>query len=341
MPWREMRARAGVDARRDPWGALVSEAMLQQTQASRVIERFPKLIERFPTPRAMAEAGEDAVLAEWSGMGYYRRAKNLYAAARMIVEEFGGEVPRGAEALRGLPGVGRYTAGAVASIVFGEREAIVDGNVTRVLARLTLDRRDPKVKDEGRGLERDTWVRAGLLAEHSKDAGLTNEGLMELGATVCLPSPRRPECERCPVAGHCAAREAGVAEEVPPSKRVVEKKVVYLTMALVEDGRGRVLVEQRGNSGLWAGMWQPIGVENIEGFLESEEAGEALGVEIVGEEARVSHATTHRDVRCLVYRGEARRVGGRLVRPAGSVFLSRWEAGELALSSLHRSILGL
>ena len=194
LPWRR---------RRNGWTSLVSEALLQQTQVARVAERFPEFMRLFPTPKAMALAGEAAVLRAWRGLGYYRRARSLHAAAVAVVERHGGRVPSDARRLRELPGVGRYTAGAVASIAFGKAEAIVDGNVMRVLARLA-DRRASTVDPAGQAW---CWSQAERLAVAARRPGVTNEALMELGATVCTPA--NPRCDACPLARLCRSRSAG------------------------------------------------------------------------------------------------------------------------------------
>jgi len=181
LPWRR---------RRTGYRALVAEVMLQQTQVSRVAERYVEFLRRFPTVRGLAEADEQEVLAAWQGLGYYRRARNLHAAARLIVAERGGRIPRTVDGLRQLPGVGRYTAGAIASIVYGAPAPIVDGNVQRVIAR--WDANDAPPADASTVAE--TWRRAEDLVGATARPGVLNEALMELGATVCTPvnpMPRR------------------------------------------------------------------------------------------------------------------------------------------------------
>ena len=211
LPWRRIRT---------PWRALVSEFMLQQTQVSRVAERFEPFLEVFSSPLAMVEAGEDAVLAKWSGMGYYRRARMLHAAALAIVELHDGVVPEDAATLETLPGVGRYTAGAIASIACGESVPIVDGNVDRVFARLTGDASLPGTK--GRDARR--WEEAGVYVAAADRPDVANEGLMELGAIVC--QPKAAQCLICPLASQCCALEAGKVAEIPPPKPRPKKKFV-------------------------------------------------------------------------------------------------------------------
>ena len=234
LPWRREN---------DPYRILVSEVMLQQTRVDTVIRYYEAWLERFPDVEALAAADEALVLKAWEGLGYYRRARNLHAAARMVRERWEGEMPSTEAALRGLPGVGEYTAGAVASIAFGEAVPAVDGNVRRVLARLF---------DEPRPTTR--WLRdtaAGLV--DPERAGDWNQALMELGATVC--TPRGPLCETCPVADACAARAAGtVADRPAPTDRRPPRKAI-IALAVLRRGRGEVLLERRGREGLLAGMW--------------------------------------------------------------------------------------
>jgi A/G-specific adenine glycosylase len=240
LPWR-------VD--RTPWRAFVSEIMLQQTQAARVAERFDALIEEFPTPSAMANAPLDALLMHWQGLGYYRRARSLHAASQRIVEDFNGETPSDAASLLALPGIGRYSAGAIASIAGGHREAIVDGNVRRVLARLHGD--DAPSGD--RDLEVRTWNRAQALVDACKSPMACNEGLMELGATVC--TPRKPKCDVCPLASKCKANASGNPAAYPAPRPTKPKPTEHVHALVVQRG-GRVLLERRPNVGRWAGTWQ-------------------------------------------------------------------------------------
>jgi A/G-specific adenine glycosylase len=341
LPWRKV----GRGGRRDAWRSLVSEVMLQQTQVSRVVERFEGFMERFPTPGAMAEAGEAAVLAMWSGMGYYRRARLLFAAATTIVERFGGEVPWEAAALRMLPGVGRYTAGAVASIVFGKCEAIVDGNVSRVLLRI---HGVEKSAAEGAAW---CWERAEeLVSTAGEDVAGFNEGLMELGAVVC--TPRRPRCGACPAAAWCAARRAGTQELIPTPKPTGRRSVVRCEVVVVRDGKGRVLVERRLGKGMWAGLWQAPTVERpgAESATPIGEVVAALGLRgaRVGEGVYgFTHQTTHREVVFEAREGrakDAKAAAGMLKVPTGHAAEERrWvtaaELKGLGVSNAQKRIL--
>jgi A/G-specific adenine glycosylase len=250
MPWRPRKLGNDTgNARIEPYYTLVSEAMLQQTQVATVIAYFERFIAEFPTVHALAEADEQRVLRQWQGLGYYRRARNLHAAAKMIVAEFDGRVPDRVEQLLKLPGVGRYTAGAIASIAYDRPAPIVDGNVDRVLARL-LNLREPVDKP---AVKKHVWSLAEQLVPPHSGAGDFNQSLMELGATVC--TPKSPKCLVCPVRGECMAFDAGDPEQLPvklPKKKPVA--VTHLVIA-VERG-GKYLFEQRPATGLWSNMWQ-------------------------------------------------------------------------------------
>ncbi len=238
LPWRRTR---------DPYAIWVSEIMLQQTRVAAVLEHYRRWMERFPTVAALAEASEPEVLAAWSGLGYYRRARMLHRAAQVVVAEHGGQLPRTAAELRALPGIGEYTSAAIASIAFGEPVAVVDGNVERVVMRLA-----GLSKGAGEGglavrLARRIRVGAQKLVDPER-AGDANQAMMELGATVCLP--KAPLCLSCPVQPWCRTRgEHPVVARKAPVARAI-------TYALVERP-GEVLLRQRASdASLMAGMWE-------------------------------------------------------------------------------------
>jgi A/G-specific adenine glycosylase len=318
LPWREPP--------RDPWGCLVAELMLQQTQVSRVVEKHRAFLERFPTPEDLARAEIDEVLSAWEGLGYYRRARHLKAAAEQIVERHGGRTPGEAAALIELKGVGRYTAGAVASIVFGEREPIVDGNVARVLVRI-----DGRAMRSGEpATMRWAWERAEALVQACRDPAALNEGLMELGATVC--TPRRPRCDACPAGAWCVARKTGEPEAFPLPKKAAAVREVFHAVLLVSDARGRVLVERRAERGLWAGMWQPAGLEREDEPVRAEELAEAFGAEGVELASALTHMTSHRLVRLGGYVAAAAEAG------SGRRWATREELAQMAMAAPHRRI---
>lgn len=303
--------------------------MLQQTQVSRVIEKFGVFMERFPTVFDLARAPEADVLGAWSGLGYYRRARLLHACAKAIVAGHGGEVPGDAEALLKLPGIGKYTAGAIASIVFGAREPIVDGNVARVLLRLHNNDGDPGAASTQKWV----WERARALVESCDDPALCNEGLMELGALVC--TPKSPGCDGCPVKGMCAAFEQGTTGSVPVPKARVKQTEVFVAALLARDDEGRVLVEQRGETGLWARMWGPRCAEREDRGWTDGEAMAALGIEDGRLVETFTHTTTHRIVRFAVYRGEGTALGD------GGRWMTLDEARGMGLSSAHERVLSM
>ena len=286
LPWR---------ARRTPWRSLVSEFMLQQTQVARVLERFEPFMDRYPHPCDLAAADQQEVLALWQGLGYYRRARNLHQAAQVIVRDFDGEVPLDVPSLLTLPGVGRYTAGSIASIVGGERVPIVDGNVTRLLARLHCDDRRP----EDRAYIKQTWQRAESFVSQCDRPAVLNEGMMELGALVC--TPKAPQCDACPLQSKCGAWEAGRVAEVPPPKQPTRRSVLHHHAVVIRRG-DLVLLERRGDSGLWAGLWQAPSIEGDRKLstdvVRSKLAYEVEGISRVG---MLTRTLTHRTVHIYVH----------------------------------------
>lgn len=304
LPWRRTR---------DPYAIWISEIMLQQTRVDTVKAYFHRFMTELPTVQALAAAPEEQVLALWSGLGYYSRARNLHAAARLIVERHGGVFPREAAAVRELPGIGPYTAGAILSIAFGQRAAILDGNVIRVLARLqALDERP-----ESASGKRLYWSLAEALVppaaspnegedEGENPPGDLNQALMELGATVCLP--QRPVCLVCPLAELCRARRLGDPEAFPP-KKVVREVPVLDMVALVVRAGGRVLLCRRPSLGLWGGLWEPPTLER-----PPEEAPEAALARLARERLEATlpteqavplapfvHVLSHRELRFQPY----------------------------------------
>jgi A/G-specific adenine glycosylase len=286
LPWRT--------AHRDPYRSLVSELMLQQTQVARVVEKFEPFLERFPTVQALADAGEDEVLAAWSGLGYYRRARLLHACAKGIVDQYDGIVPESVEELLKLPGIGRYTAGAIASMVFGKREPIVDGNVTRVLLRV----HNKPVPQTDKSTIDWAWQRAEQLVNACKDPAVFNEAMMELGATVCVP--KGPRCLHCPISEQCESLAAGTTESIPIPKPKAKQKRVYCASIAMIDGDSIVL-EQRPGAGMWAGMFQLPTIERDDRAHEPGELARA-GFDEPEHIESFTHVTTHRIVEFAIYR---------------------------------------
>jgi A/G-specific adenine glycosylase len=294
LPWRRTT---------DAYAILVSEMMAQQTQVATVVPYYERWMVRFPTVTALAGASEAEVLSLWQGLGYYARARNLHRAARQVVQEHGGVMPRTVEALRALPGVGRYTAGAVASFAYDDAVPAVDANIARLLARL-FDVRDPIDAEAGQSA---IWEAAALLLP-SRGGRMHTGALMELGALVCVP--RRPRCEVCPVSTLCAADRP----ELLPVKRERRATVPLLEeCAWVVSKRGILLERQEGPR--WTGLWKlpPLGTPA--------RAGELLWEEV--------YPFTHHRVTLRVYRADGTKGEGR-----------EWFAGdalrEVALAAAHR-----
>lgn len=292
-----------------PYHVWVSEIMLQQTRVAAVLGYYERFLEALPTVSDLAACPEEKLMKLWQGLGYYSRARNLQKAARQIVERHGGEFPTNYEDIRALAGVGDYTAGAIASIALGQAVPAVDGNVLRVVSRLTGDRRD--VTRPGTRAAVTEAVRE-VLPVHA--AGEFNQALMDLGATVCLPNGA-PLCERCPARDFCAARRSGCAAELPvkapkPSRRV-EERMVWL---IFRDKK--VALRQRPGKGLLAGLWE----------YPNEPAGE-VGPPVPGEVSFAGggkHIFTHIEWHMKAYTVKA--AGEEL--PPGWVWADREELGE-------------
>jgi A/G-specific adenine glycosylase len=303
LPWRRTR---------DPYAIWVSEIMLQQTRVQAVLPYYERFLAQFPDVNALAEATEEQVLACWSGLGYYARARNLQKGARTIAAA--GGFPREFRALRELRGVGDYTAAAIASIAFDQPHAAVDGNVLRVIARLENDGADIA---SGRTRERFRKTAQGLLDPESP--GEFNQAMMELGATVCLP--RDPLCLLCPVAAGCGARAAGTANQLPIKLKKQEPERVSGTLAVVEKN-GKVLLWQRPEtSPRMAGFWELPAPEQLPGFR----AGGTL--------AMIRHTITRHHYEFAVIRGDLPRA------PRGFRWFSPPELARIPLSTTARKAL--
>jgi A/G-specific adenine glycosylase len=247
--WQRRHGRRGLpwQGTRDPYRIWVSEIMLQQTQVAVVIPYFLRFIERFPGVHELAAAPAAAVMSAWSGLGFYSRARNLHRCAREIVERHGGRFPRTAQQLAQLPGIGRSTAAAIAAFAFGERAAILDGNVKRVLAR-HFGIAGPI---GAAAVERQLW----LLAESQLPArGVERytQGLMDLGATLCVRL--RPRCSACPVSESCSARAQGRTGELPTPRSAKPRRERHTTVAIIRDRAGGLLLEARPPTGIWGGL---------------------------------------------------------------------------------------
>lgn len=288
LPW---RLPVGQETRGHPdsYAVWVSEIMLQQTRVEAVIPYFARWMERFPTLQSLAAAPEQDVLSAWEGLGYYSRARNLHKAAKIIVDEHGGQLPSGITELRKLPGIGRYTAAAIASIAFGQDVATLDGNLKRVFARV-FDVSLPADSAEG---ENALWE----LAENHLPpgrAGDYNQALMDLGATICLP--RNPRCLLCPAQELCLARQAGIQEQRPvtkPKPEIPHKRKAAAVIIL----DGKTLLNRRPAGGLLGGLWEFPAAEVQDDYAESLvtaiETSYRLKVTPLTRLPEIQHAYTH------------------------------------------------
>ena len=324
LPWRRTR---------DPWAIWVSEVMLQQTRVEHVVAYFGPFLERFPTVDALAAAPLHDALARWSGLGYYRRLRFLHRAATAVVES-GGTIPSTADELRRLPGVGDYTAAAVASIAFGENVPVLDGNVVRVMTR-----RLACADDVGRPAVSRRLREAAAELLDADAPGDSNQALMELGATLCMPLA--PRCGECPLARGCAARAQGAAESFPRRAKKAHPRIVPLVVVIVERGERVLLFRRDDGEALLAGTWELPWAEAKNGNAESALAARygsrfALG----GELGRVRHAITTRRIVATVRRGEL--LGGDGVAEGReAAWFACAEVATLPTSSLVRKALAL
>ncbi|MBI3421509.1 MAG: A/G-specific adenine glycosylase [Acidobacteria bacterium] len=304
LPWRGSR---------DPYRIWLSEIMLQQTRITAVEPYYAHFLERFPTVQALAAAPLNEVLKVWEGLGYYARARNLHRLAQTLVNEHHGQFPATAEALQQLPGIGRYTAAALASIAFDEHAAVLDGNVIRVLARLTDLPED--ITQPATQAQLWQWAEALLPAERP---GAYNQALMDLGRTIC--TPRRPACQACPLAAHCLAQQHGTTAQRPVKKAKAPLPQVRAVGAVVRDEMERVLLVQRPPKGLLGGLWTlPGGLceadESLpDGLRRNVRADLGLEIEVAGQMAVAAQTLTHmrltlRAFACEILAGNPRALG--------------------------------
>ena len=299
LPWRDEPT---------PYRVWISEIMLQQTRVEAVKPYFERFVREIPDIRALAEVPDEKLMKLWEGLGYYSRARSLKKAAVLLAEQYGGELPKSAEELENLPGIGNYTAGAVASIAYGLPEPAVDGNVLRVAARLEASRKDigeAAVKKELRARLRKIYP-AGR-------AGAFTQALMELGATVCLPNGA-PLCETCPLAGLCEAHRTGEENELPVKAPKPERRVEFLTVFLILSN-GMAALRRRPETGLLAGLWE---FPNAGGTLSPVQAEEmlrawGLSAESVEPLPEAKHVFTHVEWRMTGYLVRVREPAGGFV----------------------------
>lgn len=289
LPWQNTR---------DPYRVWLSEIMLQQTQVATVLEYYPRFLARFPDVASLAATDLDEVLGLWSGLGYYSRARNLHRCAVDVVSLHGGEFPRAAAALETLPGIGRSTAAAIASFCFGERAAILDGNVKRVLTRVLGFDADLAVAAN----ERRLWTQAeAMLPSRGVQEAMPRytQGLMDLGATVCLS--RNPSCMLCPVSEVCAGRQQGQPEKYPVKTRKLKRTAQSLWLLQARTADGAVWLEKRPATGIWAGLYcLPV--------FESRDALQACVPPAISpglrDDAAFLHVLTHKDLHLHQVAGE-------------------------------------
>lgn len=324
LPWRNTR---------DPYRIWLSEIMLQQTGVATVIPYYLRFLDRFPTVKALAKADIDEVINLWAGLGYYSRARNLHAAAGVIVEKYGGFFPSDLDELTALPGVGRSTAGALLSIAFDRKAPILDGNVRRVLIRLYAVTEPPRSP----AVERLLWQRAEELIPADRPHDYA-QAIMDLGATVCMP--RRPDCPACPLAEICMARALGLADQLPSRQ---EKKKVPLVrqVALLLEMKGRFLVGRRPLNGMLGGLWEFPG-RDVPPDMQPLAAAERLLRDLdmradLLPAGHIRHSYSHFRIEVELFRGTAEC--DRVAENADRIWLPLSRLTELSLHGAHKKAL--
>lgn len=336
LPWQEPR---------DPYRVWLSEVMLQQTQVGTVLAYFPRFMDRFPDVQTLAAASEDEVLALWSGLGYYSRARNLHRCAQAVVAQHGGQFPGTAQALQTLPGIGRSTAAAIAAFCFAERVAILDGNVKRVLARVLGFDEDLATACAQNRL----WAQATDLLPRedlSRNMPAYTQGLMDLGATVC--TQRSPRCVSCPLAEGCVALAQSKVSTLPWRSRKPKRQVLSWWLLCWQRADGAVWLQRRPSSGIWAGLYAPPAFEEapvLNGAAQSalrqaEAPAQAMTADLALEELPVfKHVLTHRDLYLHPVLAHWPEGAG----PVPAMGAGRWclpdEVGRLGLPAPVRSLL--
>lgn len=321
LPWQNTR---------DPYRVWLSEIMLQQTQVATVLDYYASFLARFPHVKTLAAAPLDEVLGLWSGLGYYSRARNLHRCAQEVVALHGGEFPRSAQLLQTLPGIGRSTAAAIASFCFGERAAILDGNVRRVLTRVLGFDGDLA----SAGNERSLWAQAeALLPEHAVQEAMPRytQGLMDLGAGICLT--RKPSCLLCPVRELCAARREGAPEKYPVRTRKLKRSAQSLWLLQARASDGSVWLEKRPAKGIWAGLYCLPAFESRNALEEAVPADARPGLL---DEPPFLHVLTHKDLHLHAVCGELDKA---VLRKAEGGWFAGDEWAKLGLPAPVRKLL--
>jgi A/G-specific adenine glycosylase len=322
LPWRAKPGEAP-----DPYHVWLSEIMLQQTTVATVASYYRKFIQLWPTVEALAAAPREEVLKAWAGLGYYARARNLHACARVVAEQLGGHFPDVEEGLRALPGVGPYTAGAIAAIAFDRRAAAVDGNVERVIARLhAIETPLPDAKPEIRGLT------AAMVPR--RRAGDFAQALMDLGATIC--TPKRLNCMICPWTEDCAGRRAGVADKLPRRKEKADRPHRMGVAFWVERDDGKLLLRQRPDKGLLGGMMEIPSTEWRAG-IDHPEAEAPLTAQWLKTRKRIEHTFTHFHLELEIW--SARVPANTTVSDRAARWVGKRDLAGEALPSVMRKII--
>jgi A/G-specific adenine glycosylase len=308
--------------------------MLQQTQVSRVILYFNNFMLKFPTVKQLAKASVEDVLGQWKGLGYYSRAKNMHRAAQEIVANFDGEFPNSVDELMSLPGFGRYTAGAVASIAMNHQVPLVDGNVARVLSRIF----EIDLAPEDKARDKQLWALADQLVQ-GKEPGNFNQSLMELGATVCTPSS--PTCESCPVSKWCLAKQHERVHEIPRAKIRAKVKVMSLVSVFIKNGN-KVLLGRRKESGLFGGLWELPAVEVKSAAAARKYFATCFPSDFKMENKQLAHVSrtlTHREFQVTLYEGQMKSMKLKPFDPYVEMkFVPLNKLNQLAISSAQKAL---
>jgi A/G-specific adenine glycosylase len=292
LAWQAQHGRAGLPWQntQDPYRVWLSEIMLQQTQVVTVLDYYPRFLQRFPDVASLAAAHLDEVLTLWSGLGYYSRARNLHRCAQAVVRGFGGRFPASAELLQTLPGIGRSTAAAVAAFCYGERVAILDANVKRVLTRVLGYGKDLSVAAH----ERELWDRATELlptTQLAQQMPRHTQAMMDLGATVC--TTRKPACERCPLASMCVARSQGQPDAYPVKTRKLKRSSESWWLLHAQRADGTVYLAQRPTPGVWAGLYSLPMYNSREDLMATLSPAQQAAC---ADQAAFVHVLTHKDL---------------------------------------------
>ena len=319
LPWRQTN---------DPYAIWISEIMLQQTRAATVIPYWTRWMQTFPDVRTLARVNPTRVLKLWAGLGYYSRARNLQQSAREIIKGHDDKLPRDAQSLQSLPGIGRYTAGAICSIAFNQPEPILDGNIIRVLTRLFTIGDNPKSADTARRL----WALARQFVTTTTEHGILNQALMELGATVCRP--RNPLCSKCPLKRSCTALRQGEPETYPCGKRRLKMLERHWRVLVIKD-KGEFLIRQRPKGELNAGLWEFPTLESEDSCAPANWATTLAGTPVVRPRqiSTLSHSITRYRISIGVW-----ETGLRKSRPPGH-WMTQTDLEQIPLAGAHRKVL--